>query len=87
MDSECRVQVGEFPDHEKAFQLAELVALELGIEADARWSGWIVEVRNLQGQGLFATTVGGDPHSFSAPGQGGPLAEDPLTWDRRALAG
>jgi hypothetical protein len=33
-DSECRVRVGEFPGSERAFQLAELVALELSVEAD-----------------------------------------------------
>jgi hypothetical protein len=58
-DTECRVRVGEFPDSERAFQLAELVALELSVEADTRWLGWTVEVRSLQGQKLFATPVEG----------------------------
>jgi hypothetical protein len=59
-DSECRVRIGEFPDSETAFQLAELVALELSVEADTRWLGWTVEVRSLQGQKLFATPVAGE---------------------------
>jgi hypothetical protein len=42
-------------------QLAELIALELGIEADSQWAGWNVEVRSLQGERLFATAVGGEP--------------------------
>jgi hypothetical protein len=63
--SECRVRVGEFPDSARAFQLAELMALELGAESGARWSGWTVEVRSVQGQRLFATQVG-TPHSVPA---------------------
>lgn len=60
-DSDCRVRPGEFPDVETAFQLAELVALELSVEADARWLGWTVEVRSLKGERLFATAVGAEP--------------------------
>ncbi len=70
MDSECRVRVGEFPNSERAFQLAELIALELSAESDARWSGWTVEVRDVRGQRLFATPVGGEPQSFPAQVQG-----------------
>jgi len=70
MDSECHVRVGEFPTSEKAFQLAELIALELDAEAPARWSGWTVEVRSIGGQRLFATAVGGEPHSSPAQVQG-----------------
>ena len=43
--SESHVRMGEFPMAERAFQLAELIALELGIEVDAKWWGWTVEVR------------------------------------------
>jgi hypothetical protein len=50
--------MGEFPDPERAFQLAELIALELSIEADGKWSGWTLEVRSLQGRRLFAAPVG-----------------------------
>jgi hypothetical protein len=64
-DSECHLRIGEFPDPETAFQLAELIALELGIEADGPWSGWMVEVRNLQGRRLFAAPVGAAPQSRS----------------------
>jgi hypothetical protein len=80
-DSECRVRLGEFPDSERAFQLAELIAFELGIEADARWSGWTVEVRSLQGQRLFATPVGGEAPSLSgssSPASSRPSALEPL---------
>ena len=61
LSTECHLRVGEFPNPEKAFQLAELIALELGIEADSQWAGWNVEVRSLQGERLFATAVGGEP--------------------------
>jgi hypothetical protein len=57
--SEIHVRVGEFPGAERAFQLAELIALDLGIEADAKWRGWTLEVRSDQGQKLFAVPVVG----------------------------
>jgi hypothetical protein len=60
IDSECRLQLGEFPNSERAFQLAEFIALELGAEAGARWLGWTVEVRSPQGQKLFVTPVAGE---------------------------
>jgi hypothetical protein len=63
-DSECHLRVGEFPDPERAFQLAELIALELGIEADGQWLGWRVEVRSPEGQTLFATPVAPASHSL-----------------------
>jgi len=48
---------GEFPSPERAFQLAELIALDLGIEADRKWSGWTIKVRNIHGQQLFSAPV------------------------------
>jgi hypothetical protein len=61
--SECDIRVGEFPGAETAFQLAELIALDLGIELDNKWCGWTVEVRSAQGRKLFAVpVVGGDLH-------------------------
>ena len=61
LESECHLRVGEFPSPEKAFELAELIALELSIEADSQWAGWSVEVRSLQGERLFAAPVRGGP--------------------------
>jgi hypothetical protein len=55
--SESHVRVGEFPAAERAFQLAELIAFDLGIEADGKWWGWTVEVRSAQGRKLFAVPV------------------------------
>jgi hypothetical protein len=57
--SESHVRTGEFPAAERAFQLAELIALELGIEVDGKWWGWTVEVRNAHGLKLFAAPVAG----------------------------
>jgi hypothetical protein len=55
--------VGEFPAAARAFELAELIALELGIEVDGKWRGWTVEVRSAQGRRLFAVPVAdGDLH-------------------------
>lgn len=55
--SESRLRVGEFPSAERALQLAELIAFELGAEADGDWRDWTVEVRNSEGQRLFAVPV------------------------------
>ncbi|HEV3371186.1 MAG TPA: hypothetical protein VG145_01475 [Xanthobacteraceae bacterium] len=43
---------------ERAFELAELMALELGIDAEKDWSGWTIEVRGPEGRKLFAAQVG-----------------------------
>lgn len=51
------IRVGEFPGDEKAFQLAELMALELGIDVERKWSGWTIEVRSPEGRKLFAAPV------------------------------
>jgi len=56
-DSESHVRMGEFPAAARAFELAELIALELGIEVDGKWRGWRVEVRSAQGRKLFAVPV------------------------------
>ena len=61
--TESHVRTGEFPAVERAFELAELIALDLGIEVDGKWWGWTVEVRSAQGRKLFAVPVaGGDLH-------------------------
>jgi hypothetical protein len=54
--AECHLRVGEFPVAERAFELAELMALELGVEK--KWSGWTIEVRCPEGRRLFAVSVG-----------------------------
>ena len=54
--TESQLRVGEFPVAERAFELAELMALELGFEK--KWSGWTIEVRCPQGRRLFAVSVG-----------------------------
>jgi hypothetical protein len=56
---ETRLRVGEFPSAESAFQLAELIASELSIEADGNWWGWTVEVRSVAGRKLLAVPVAG----------------------------
>jgi hypothetical protein len=50
--------MGEFPVAERAFELAELMALELGIDAEKDWSGWTIEVRGPEGRKLFAAPNG-----------------------------
>ena len=57
LDSERHLRVGEFPAPETAFGLADLIALELGLEP--QWQGFMVEVRDMQGRKLFAAPVGG----------------------------
>jgi hypothetical protein len=57
--SESRLRVGEFPSAQRALQLAELIAFELGAEADGNWRDWTVEVRDAEGRGLFTVPVAG----------------------------
>jgi hypothetical protein len=57
LDSERHLRMGEFPAPETAFGLADLIAVELGLEP--QWQGWTVEVRSMQGRRLFAAPVGG----------------------------
>jgi hypothetical protein len=56
--AESHLRVGEFPAAERAFELAELMALEFGIDVEKNWSGWTIEVRCPQGRKLFAAPVG-----------------------------
>jgi hypothetical protein len=46
-----------FPTPDKARQMAELIALDLGIEPERKWFGWTVDVRNAQGQKFFSVPV------------------------------
>jgi hypothetical protein len=64
--AECHLRVGEFPVAERAFELAELMALELGIDGEKNWSGWTIEVRCSEGRTLFAVPVA-DRHLQERP--------------------
>ena len=55
--SEYDFRGGEFPTPDRAFQLAELIALDLAIEPESKWSGWSIEVCNALGQSLFSVPV------------------------------
>jgi hypothetical protein len=46
-----------FSQPENAFRMAELMALDLGINPDGAWSGWAVKVRNAQGKQFFSVPV------------------------------
>jgi hypothetical protein len=43
---------------DKARQMAELIALDLGIEPDGSWFGWSVDVLDQAGRRLFSVPVG-----------------------------
>jgi hypothetical protein len=47
----------ELSTPEKALQLAELMALDLGVDDGGDWSGWAINVRNAFGQKLFSVPV------------------------------
>jgi hypothetical protein len=47
----------DFSAPEKAFQLAELMALDLEIKGEGEWSGWCIDVRNAHGQQYFWVPV------------------------------
>jgi hypothetical protein len=47
----------DFPAPDKAFRLAELMALDLAMEADDEWAGFSVKVRNADGGELFQVPV------------------------------
>ena len=47
----------ELPSPEKAYQLGELIALDLGIDGQREWSGWSIKVRNSLGQQFFSIPV------------------------------
>ena len=42
---------------EHAFQMAELIALDLELRSEGEWSGWTVKVRNRDGKHLFSVPV------------------------------
>ena len=42
---------------EKAYQLAELMALDLGVAEGTEWAGWTIDVRNALGNQFFSVPV------------------------------
>jgi hypothetical protein len=46
-----------FADPDKALRLAELMAMDLAIEADESWLGWSIKVCNAKGLHLFSVPV------------------------------
>jgi hypothetical protein len=48
-----------FATPEKARQLAELIAIDLGIEGEGSWCGWFIDVRNAYGEKFFSIPVRG----------------------------
>ena len=47
-----------FQSLEKARQMAELIAIDLGIEPDGTFSGWRVDVLDVRGKRFFSIPVG-----------------------------
>jgi uncharacterized protein DUF6894 len=47
----------DFSELSNAEEMATLMALDLGIEPESRWSGWTVNVRNAHGQEFFRVPV------------------------------
>lgn len=56
--SEQHYRMGQFPDFEHAFCLAELIASDLGIDPNGQWAGWTINVRDSEGALVFSTPVG-----------------------------
>jgi hypothetical protein len=38
------------PTADRAVQVAELIAIELGMDGEGTWHGWAIAVRNAQGE-------------------------------------
>ena len=47
----------EISSLEDAFQMAEIIALDLELKSEGEWCGWSVEVRNSDGRHLFSVAV------------------------------
>ena len=47
----------ELPSPENAYQLAELIAVDLAVEDQEPTYGWTVKVRNVQGHEVFCVAV------------------------------
>lgn len=50
-------RMGEFPDSDHAFCLAELIASDLSLDENRQWSGWTIEVRDGEGLLVFCVPV------------------------------
>jgi uncharacterized protein DUF6894 len=46
-----------FSAPEKAFRLAELMALDLEMKGEGEWCGWSINVRNAHGRQYFSVPV------------------------------
>ena len=46
----------DFESDDAAYQLAELIALDLEVEGE--WAGWVVAVRSPKGESVFSIPVG-----------------------------
>jgi hypothetical protein len=47
----------DLPSPESAYDLAELIAVDLAVEEQEPWCGWAVKVRNTQGREVFSVPV------------------------------
>lgn len=47
----------ELPTPEKAYELANLIALDLAIEPDGQWNGWAVKVCSAEDHQYFTVPV------------------------------
>jgi len=59
LENRCELDYSgrELPAADKAYHLAETIAFDLAIEADDKWHGWTVYVRNFEGLTLFKVPV------------------------------
>jgi len=49
----------DFAEPQKAFQLAQLLALDLGVASEDEFSGGSINVRSADGQKLFSVSIHG----------------------------
>jgi hypothetical protein len=47
----------DLPTSESAYQLAELIAVDLAIDEQESWCGWMVKVRNVEGREIGCVCV------------------------------
>jgi hypothetical protein len=45
------------PSLEEAREVAELIALDLSMESETEWSGWMVDVKDAVGRQFFSVAV------------------------------
>ena len=51
------IEARVFSGPEKAFRLAELIALDLEMRGEGEWSGWRINGRNAHGEKYFSVPV------------------------------